>query len=161
MANSVNRLGSGDELKRKQVGILQAEAQADTKEHSATFRKNMDENDAANLSPEIEQAIATLKPDLEKYLEAVDKTVTLAVKDKVQARAMVDQVHAAYKTLEDSMEKLSDLIVEAEKTSRDRVNATVGRAEKLLTIFLSVPTSTCLYGLRSGCSTSRPNSFLL
>lgn len=114
----------------------QAEAQADTKEHAETFRKNMEENDAANISPEIEQAIATLKPDLERYLEAVDKTVALAAKDKVQARAMLSEVHAAFKTLEDSMGKLSDLIVQAEQTSRDRLNGTIGRAEKVLMMFL-------------------------
>lgn len=114
----------------------QAEAVADAKEHSATFKNSIEENDAADLTPEIDRAITALKPDLERYLSVVDKTITLAGTDKAQARTNLKDVHDAFKKLEGSMGALSDLIVAAEQASRDGLNTTVASAEKTLVLTL-------------------------
>lgn len=116
----------------------QEEVLAGVKEHEEIFRSNIEANDALDLNPEIEKAIAAVKPDMEAYIASVKKHVALAVSDKASATATVGEVKVLFKQLEGTMEALGDLIEKAERDSRDVLDKEIIASEKKLIVTLAV-----------------------
>jgi methyl-accepting chemotaxis protein len=93
-----------------ETGLPLEQVAADTAEHAAWFRRLVEENRTAGLSPEIQSALAGVEPALDAYIEAATEIVRLAGTDRAAAVAALPRFQEKFEALEVSMEATSDQI---------------------------------------------------
>jgi methyl-accepting chemotaxis protein len=93
-----------------ETGLPLEQVAADTAEHAAWFRRLVEENRTAGLSPEIQSALAGVEPALDAYIEAATEIVRLAGTDRAAAVAALPRFQERFEALEVSMEATSDQI---------------------------------------------------
>lgn len=99
-------------------------ASVDVSDHAKRFRECVSENEKIITNPEILKEFATLKPALAEYITQAETITTLAATDVSAARGQFGSFDAAFRTLEDEQEKLSDLIESNAVAARDGAYAT-------------------------------------
>jgi methyl-accepting chemotaxis protein len=93
-----------------ETGLPLEQVAADTAEHAAWFRRLVEENRAAGLSPAIQEALSAVEPALDAYINAATEIVRLAGTDRAAAVAALPRFNESFKALEESMEATSDQI---------------------------------------------------
>ncbi|WP_162251960.1 methyl-accepting chemotaxis protein [Massilia sp. Root335] len=132
-------------------------ARRDATEHTALFRKLMADLDAQVTDPAIRAAIQTVKPDVDAYLQSVDKIVALALRDPAAARAVFPAFMDRFHVLEKSMEALSERIESASEATRADGDTTVHAARvRVVAMALVAVLTTFVAGLLLVRSISRP-----
>lgn len=95
------------------TGLTHEQVQADALEHAEWFRRLLEENQAADLSPEIDAALAAVAPALDAYIEAALTITALAGADRAQAVALMPDFSRRFEDLEQAMEEASTTIEDA------------------------------------------------
>ena len=118
----------------------QKQAATDARDHAALFTRTMAEMDGLATNPELKQAMARVRPDVDAYLAGVNTMLKLASSEKAAAQAGFGGFMASFHKLEKSMEKLSGLIEANSDGSRKRGDDTVAASSTqiLATLALSV-----------------------
>jgi methyl-accepting chemotaxis protein len=96
---------------------------ADVVEHAKRFRECVSENEKIITNPEILKEFSSLKPALAEYIAQAESITTLAATDSKAARAQFGTFDSAFRTLEETQEKLSDLIESNAVAARDGAHA--------------------------------------
>ena len=126
-----------DALRGDALASLLAESQADkdavmadVREHAASFRAMIAENERHTVTPDVREALTATKPVLENYIASAEKICGIARADKAAAAAMMPEFLEAFSTLEEEMESLADRIAQMAETARldgQRVGASAER----------------------------------
>jgi len=85
---------------------------SDLKEHAEWFRTCMSNIEQLELSAKVKTAVGDAVPDLEAYIRSAETTSEAALKDPAHGRTLMPEFQERFSALEDSNEKLSDLIQE-------------------------------------------------
>ena len=88
----------------------QAPVQAEMDEHVKEFRTSIDALAAMSLDPQVNAAVAKVRPALDAYVASAGQVLKLAFSDMAAADVQLVSFTAAFKSLEDEMEALGDLI---------------------------------------------------
>ena len=83
------------------------EAQSELSVHAARFRRNLSENAALPLEPEVKKLITDITPALENYIASGQTMTTLALESPQQIDARLPAFLAAFGELEEAGEALS------------------------------------------------------
>ncbi len=111
-----------------QTGEERAGVSRDLAEHASRFREVLRENEKAVTDPGAARALQETKPALEHYISQAESIVAKAATDVEAARGSYGTFDAAFRALENEMEKLSDLIESKASLSRDAARATAEAA---------------------------------
>jgi methyl-accepting chemotaxis protein len=88
----------------------QTPVQAEMDEHVKEFRTSIDALAAMSLDPQMNAAVAKVRPALDAYVASAGQVLKLAFTDMAAADVQLVSFSAAFKSLEDEMEALGDLI---------------------------------------------------
>jgi len=92
---------------------------ADLTDHSKTFRECLAQNEQLALDEEVKAAIAKVKPALDVYVSGAADIIGIAARDLPAANAKMPVFLSQFKTLEDEMATLSDLIESRVETAQN------------------------------------------
>jgi methyl-accepting chemotaxis protein len=109
-------------------------------EHAESFRDAVAAIIAEPLAEDLRTAFAEAKPSIGRYIEAAERVVTEAVKDRETARASLPVFLKAFDDLETLMESLGDQIQASSATASESARATAAFGSKLLWATLGVAT---------------------
>lgn len=113
------------------------EAQADLAEHSGKFRKAIEANRATQVDAELKQTLDAISADVEKYVSSAQSILIAAAENPAAARTQLPAFLTAFRQLEGSMSKVSDLIQVSSAHAHNDVSSTVDSAHRR-TIILGV-----------------------
>ena len=82
----------------------------DLEQHTRDFRNALDSLDKLDLPPEVKKGIGDTRPALNAYIATAQKIVLLAKQDHATAVAEYPAFEATFRTLEETMNHLSDVI---------------------------------------------------
>ncbi len=102
------------------------------KEHSAEFLQHMEELRAAQLTSEITEGVRQTQVKLNAYIASANDVVNLARDDRPAAEARLPGFIKDFKTLEEDMAALSDLIERHERQTQQQGDARAQRARLTL-----------------------------
>jgi methyl-accepting chemotaxis protein len=135
----------------------QKSIRADFDEHVAQFRESIDALRGMSLDPEIDAAIAKVRPALDAYVTSAGQVVTLAFTDIAAANAQLAPFNAAFKSLEDEMEALGELI-DAKVKNTEADSVAMGDNARLTMLVAAVLSAALLFviGLATGRRITMP-----
>jgi methyl-accepting chemotaxis protein len=139
-----------DALYGDAYSALQASSQAEHQavrdrlaEHQSTMREAILDHPGLNAEPSLTSAMASVRPDLEAYLDSASELVDLAIKDRAAAMRRLPGFLDAYETLEgrlatldDQVEKLADDAAAGARETNKRVATTVLLITVVATVLL-------------------------
>lgn len=117
-----------------------AAARKDLAEHADWFRQKQKENRALALPKPVLKALGDVAPDLDAYVTAATAIVDKAGTNRAAAQAGMAEFQKAFESLEQRMEKVSDLIESESKMARQATTSTIRWSRMvpaLLCLFLS------------------------
>jgi len=94
----------------RKASAEQASVQADLDEHVKQFRASMEALRAMSLAPEVDAALTKVRPTIDDYVAKAGQVSQLAFSDLAAAETQFVVFSAAFKSLEDEMEALGELI---------------------------------------------------
>jgi methyl-accepting chemotaxis protein len=110
----------------------------DVAEHVKNIREYMVENRKHIVDGEALKMLMAVEPTVNGYAEQAAKMVALGLSDPAAAKSQLPGFLDVFKSLEDSMEKLSDKIAEDAKAARAAGDAVVTRTETFMSILVIV-----------------------
>jgi methyl-accepting chemotaxis protein len=136
----------GDVLMALRVGAKGSEQDkkdvlADLADHTTNFNEALDTLKGLNVSAEVDTAVADVDPKLKKYIASAEKIIDHALSGQGDLNAEFTSFVADFKSLEDGMEELGDLI-EGNSSSMAADAANTNRL--LLVILCSVAAASAL-----------------
>ncbi|MDB5895467.1 MAG: hypothetical protein JWQ88_2998 [Rhodoferax sp.] len=131
--------------------------QADLEEHVKQFRESIDALRAMSLDPEVDAAVAKVRPALDAYVTTAGQVVGLAFSDIDAAGARLGPFNVAFKSLEDEMEALGELI-DAKVKSTEADSLALADSARLTMVIAAVVSAALLFliGLATGRSITGP-----
>ncbi len=138
-------------------GASQAEVRRDVTEHTMQLRKLLDVMNSENHDPALTSALMSVRPDVDAYLKSVAGIVDLAFTDAAAAQLAQAQFMQHFRTLEKSMNALSETIEKASNTTRDRGDLLVSQSQRnILLVALATLLMTFVTGFLTTRAITRP-----
>lgn len=124
-----------DALRSDVLAAFQAETDGEReevrqglREHAGRFREALAANRRLALGAEIQQALREAEGKLGSYIEAAERTATLALRNRREARAAMPAFNQAFTALEETNEALSDRIAGSASAAESRAAETARTA---------------------------------
>ncbi len=110
----------------------------DLLDHATNFREKQAANAALTLDAQVTAELTEAKPVLEVYIASAEKIIAIAATDKAAATATMPSFLADFKTLEDRMGAMSDLISASAKAAETEGGKTAARCDQLMLVLGSL-----------------------
>jgi methyl-accepting chemotaxis protein len=110
----------------------QKDIQTDLDEHAGTFREAMKALEALPLDDKVREATTRIRPALDAYIDQALKVSKLAFTDATAAESHHPAFMTAFKTLEEEMSTLSDLIETGAQATQAHSEAMAGTARQIM-----------------------------
>ncbi|APW37725.1 hypothetical protein RD110_11380 [Rhodoferax koreense] len=122
----------------------QAAVQTELDEHVKQFRQSLEDLRATALDPQVGAAIVKLRPALDAYVASAGQVVRLAFSDTAAADVQMTGFSAAFKTLEDEMETLGEMI-EAQVKATEAESVSMAATARLTMLVTAVVSAALLF----------------
>ena len=119
-------------------GVSMEQVRADLKEHTASFRQAIDENEKLATDTATRQALEAVKAPLATYIAGAGRIVDLAASDLPAAQAAMPGFLAQFTELEGAMAKATDTIEARAHSTADRAEAISKIAKSAMVALLAL-----------------------